>query len=225
MSALAPGSYVVISHSTDEFAPDRTHAASAAATERGATWIPRPKDEIARMCDGRDLVQPGLVLVSRWRPETEPRPDADQAWTYGGIVRVLGRLGRAVAGHPTLPATRPGTARTAASCRPPSPAPLPPGAAASRPTRRMRRPAAQPGRNGRSTRAARMPGPQGHASGRPRWRAPRRRAADQAPTEASGGSGQRRADRRTDRSPTPPETAFTRTGIRGPALRESYFHI
>ena len=88
MSALAPGSYVVISHSTDEFAPDRTHAASAAATERGATWIPRPKDEIARMCNGRDLVQPGLVLVSRWRPETEPGPDADQAWTYGGIARV-----------------------------------------------------------------------------------------------------------------------------------------
>jgi len=88
MSALAPGSYVVISHSTDEFAPDRTHAASAAATERGATWIPRPKDEIARMYNGRDLVQPGLVLVSRWRPEREPGPDADQAWTYGGIARV-----------------------------------------------------------------------------------------------------------------------------------------
>jgi hypothetical protein len=63
MSALAPGSYVVISHSTDEFAPDRTHAASVAATERGATWLPRPKDEIARMFNGRDLVEPGLVLV------------------------------------------------------------------------------------------------------------------------------------------------------------------
>jgi hypothetical protein len=43
---------VVISHSTDEFAPDRTHAASAAATERGATWLPRPKDEIARISIG-----------------------------------------------------------------------------------------------------------------------------------------------------------------------------
>jgi hypothetical protein len=86
MSALAPGSYVVISHSTDEFAPDRTHAASAAATERGATWLPRPKDAIARMFGGRELVEPGLVLVPRWRPEAEPGPDADQAWTYCGVA-------------------------------------------------------------------------------------------------------------------------------------------
>ena len=88
MAALAPGSYVVISHSTDEFAPDRTHAASAAATERGATWLPRPKDEIARMFNGRHLVEPGLVLVSRWRPDAEPGPDAGQAWTYCGVAPV-----------------------------------------------------------------------------------------------------------------------------------------
>jgi hypothetical protein len=88
ISALAPGSYVVISHSTDEFAPDRTHAASAAATERGATWLPRPKDAIARMFNGRDLVEPGLVLVPHWRPRAEPGPDADQAWTYCGVALV-----------------------------------------------------------------------------------------------------------------------------------------
>jgi hypothetical protein len=88
MSALAPGSYVVISHSTDEFAPDRTHAASAAATERGATWLPRPREEIALLFNGRDLVEPGLVLVPHWRPEAEPGPDADQAWTYCGVAQV-----------------------------------------------------------------------------------------------------------------------------------------
>jgi hypothetical protein len=88
MAALAPGSYVVISHSTDEFAPDRTRAASAAATERGATWLPRPKDEITRMFSGRDLIEPGLVLVSHWRPDAEPGPDADQAWTYCGVAPV-----------------------------------------------------------------------------------------------------------------------------------------
>jgi hypothetical protein len=88
MAALAPGSYVVISHSTDEFAPERTHAASAAATERGATWLPRPKAEIEAMFNGRPIVAPGLVLVSRWRPDTEPGPDADQAWTYCGVAPV-----------------------------------------------------------------------------------------------------------------------------------------
>jgi hypothetical protein len=88
MSPLAPGGYVVISHSTDEFAPERTHAASKAAAERGATWLPRPREEIARMFRGRELVDPGLVLVSYWRPDEEPGPDADQAWTYCGVAPV-----------------------------------------------------------------------------------------------------------------------------------------
>jgi hypothetical protein len=89
MAALAPGSYVVISHSTDEFAPERVHAASQAATERGATWLPRPKDAIARMFGGSELVDPGLALVSRWRPEgSVPALGADRAWTYCGVARV-----------------------------------------------------------------------------------------------------------------------------------------
>jgi len=88
MAALAPGSYVVISHSTDEFAPDRTHAASKAAAERGATWLPRSKDAIGRMFNGKTPIDPGLVLVSRWRPDREPGPDADQAWTYCGVAPV-----------------------------------------------------------------------------------------------------------------------------------------
>jgi hypothetical protein len=88
MAALAPGSYVAISHSTDEFAPDRTHAASKAAAERGATWLPRPKDAIARMFNDRTPVDPGLVLVSFWHPDSEPGPDADRAWAYGGVAPV-----------------------------------------------------------------------------------------------------------------------------------------
>ncbi|WP_300609216.1 SAM-dependent methyltransferase [Trebonia sp.] len=88
LAALAPGSYLVLSHSTDEFAPERTHAASQAAAERGAIWIPRGKDAIARMFNGRQLVEPGLVLVSHWRPDAGvPDANADRAWTYGGVAR------------------------------------------------------------------------------------------------------------------------------------------
>ncbi len=86
-AALAPGSYVVISHSTDEFAPERTHRASAEARQRGATWIPRGRDAIAAMFGGRELLDPGLVLVSRWRPDGEPDANADRAWAYGGIAK------------------------------------------------------------------------------------------------------------------------------------------
>jgi len=89
LAALAPGSYVVLSHSTDEFAPDRTHQASAEARARGAIWIPRGKDEILRMFNGRELLDPGLVLVSYWRPDGGvPGPNADRAWAYGGIAQI-----------------------------------------------------------------------------------------------------------------------------------------
>jgi hypothetical protein len=49
--------------------------------------LPRDKDAIARMFNGLPLVDPGLVLVSRWRPEGgSPGPGADRAWTYGGVA-------------------------------------------------------------------------------------------------------------------------------------------
>ena len=89
LDALAPGSYLILSHSTDEFAPERTHAASKAAMDRGAIWIPRGKDAIAAMFNGLPLVDPGLVLVSHWRPEGGlPTLGADRAWTYGGVAQV-----------------------------------------------------------------------------------------------------------------------------------------
>jgi len=52
LAALAPGSYLVLSHSTDEFAQERTHQASAEAARRGATWVPRGKEDILRTFNG-----------------------------------------------------------------------------------------------------------------------------------------------------------------------------
>jgi SAM-dependent methyltransferase len=88
LTALAPGSYLILSHATDEFAPERTDEASAGAAQRGAIWIPRGKDAILRMFNGLELLDPGLVLVSYWRPEGGvPDPNAARAWVYGGIAR------------------------------------------------------------------------------------------------------------------------------------------
>jgi SAM-dependent methyltransferase len=89
LAALAPGSYLVLSHFADEFAPERMHQASAEAARRGATWVPRGKDDILRMFNGLELIEPGLVLVSYWRPHGGVvAPNADRVWSYGGIARL-----------------------------------------------------------------------------------------------------------------------------------------
>ena len=89
LSALVPGSYLVVSHVTNERAPEKMRANSEVAESSGAVLIPRGRDAILRMFNGHELVEPGLVLVSYWRPDGgEPGPDADRAWAYGGVASV-----------------------------------------------------------------------------------------------------------------------------------------
>jgi hypothetical protein len=89
LAVLAPGSYLVISHATDEPSAEKMRANSEVAESSGAVLIPRSKDAILRMFNGRELVDPGLVLVSYWRPEGgDPGPNAERAWAYGGVAAV-----------------------------------------------------------------------------------------------------------------------------------------
>jgi hypothetical protein len=88
LAALAPGSYVAISHVTGEFAPEKMRQVTADNAARGSTFIGRSKEEISAMFNGRELVDPGLVLVSYWRPDGgQPDSNADRAWGYGGVAR------------------------------------------------------------------------------------------------------------------------------------------
>jgi hypothetical protein len=87
-AALAPGSYLVISHVTDEADPDRMHAITAEYAKRGTVFIGRGSAAIQRMFNGWDLVDPGVVLASYWRPEGgHPDHNADRVWAYCGVAR------------------------------------------------------------------------------------------------------------------------------------------
>jgi hypothetical protein len=89
LPTLAPGSYLVISHLTNEFAPEQMQALHDEAKRRGGETIrARSKAEIASMFGGRELLDPGLVLVSYWRPDGEPGLNADRVWAYGGVAPV-----------------------------------------------------------------------------------------------------------------------------------------
>jgi S-adenosyl methyltransferase len=92
LDALPPGSYVVASHMALDHAPARLNAVARTTQESGIQTQHRDSDEFARLTfSGLELVPPGVVLVSEWRPEgSGPRPEPSQVNLYGGVARKPG---------------------------------------------------------------------------------------------------------------------------------------
>jgi len=89
VDALPPGSYVTASHGSPEFNPEGAAAWTRSWRERGVPFQLRTTDEFADLVfRGLDLVDPGLVVVSEWRPQgTDLRPPAAEVAVIGGIAR------------------------------------------------------------------------------------------------------------------------------------------
>jgi S-adenosyl methyltransferase len=72
LAALPPGSYLVVSHPTDDFNPNRQGESIQRYNERVADQaVLRGRDETARFFDGLELVEPGVVAVAKWRPDSD----------------------------------------------------------------------------------------------------------------------------------------------------------
>jgi len=88
--ALAPGSYLIITHFTGDARPDlAAKVADEFARLRISTpLIPRTHPQILRFFNGFDLVEPGLVFPTLWRPEPPPaQPNPGAQWMYAGVGR------------------------------------------------------------------------------------------------------------------------------------------
>ena len=84
--ALAPGSYLAISHVTADFNPDSVTASARAYNTGPTPFTPRTGAQIARFFEGFELVEPGLVKIFDWRPdETEP-VDRTAGGAYGAVA-------------------------------------------------------------------------------------------------------------------------------------------
>jgi hypothetical protein len=86
--ALAPGSYLALSHGTADFHDQTLTDAGAAVYSRAtAPLVLRGHAQVAALFQGWDLVEPGLVQVPLWRPDGKlPRPgQLAKIGIYGGI--------------------------------------------------------------------------------------------------------------------------------------------
>ena len=88
--ALAPGSYLVLAHATDDSRPVVAQAAEKVYNHSvSAQARMRSRADILRFFDGFDLVDPGLVHIPRWRPDppAEVTGDAARFWVLAGVAR------------------------------------------------------------------------------------------------------------------------------------------
>ena len=89
LDALPSGSYLAASHLSAEHEPDGLAAGQRLYREAGIPMQIRDADVFASLAfRGLDLVPPGVVLVSEWRPDSnEPRPSPAEVSCYGGVAR------------------------------------------------------------------------------------------------------------------------------------------
>jgi hypothetical protein len=86
VSALPSGSYLVVSHPTDDFNPNRGESIQRYNERVADQAMLRDRDETTRFFDGLELVDPGVVAVSRWRPDSEEEAErASSMWC--GVAR------------------------------------------------------------------------------------------------------------------------------------------
>jgi hypothetical protein len=89
VDALPSGSHLVASHVTPEFDADGVNGLVRSYRAGGVPAQARPAADFVRLAfGGLDLVEPGVELVSEWRPEgADPRPSAAEVSWFGGVAR------------------------------------------------------------------------------------------------------------------------------------------
>lgn len=76
LDRLAPGSYLALSHLTGEFDRPTWQYISSQYDGTSHTMVVRDQATAKGFFDGLELIEPGVVLVNRWRPDPDGNPDA-----------------------------------------------------------------------------------------------------------------------------------------------------
>jgi hypothetical protein len=89
VAALPAGSHLVLTHSTAEIHGEPMLEVMRETTARGGTPIrARTRAEIERFFDGMELLEPGVVSCSRWRPVASGAGEPSEVYLFGGVGRI-----------------------------------------------------------------------------------------------------------------------------------------
>jgi hypothetical protein len=91
--ALAPGSYLVVCHACGDAKPEVASAFETVYKSKvKAQGQVRTREEIATFFDGFTLVEPGLVWLPEWRPDSpdDVPEDPSKFWGLVGVARYDG---------------------------------------------------------------------------------------------------------------------------------------
>ncbi|GAA4899462.1 SAM-dependent methyltransferase [Streptomonospora salina] len=88
VEALPPGSYLTVNDGTNVFS-DANAEAHREYNENsgGAPYIQRSPEELGAFFDGLEPVDPGLVSVTRWRPDPSPFGEPPEVDGFGAVGR------------------------------------------------------------------------------------------------------------------------------------------
>jgi hypothetical protein len=85
--ALAPGSYLALSHATGDFRAEAATKAASVYDSATSTITLRSHDEITAFFDGFEILNPGVVQLPMWRPDGRTPRDLSKILGYCGVGR------------------------------------------------------------------------------------------------------------------------------------------
>jgi hypothetical protein len=86
MAAVPSDSYLVISHPASDIRAQSMAEMAELLTQTGPPMTARSHAEVSRFFDGLDLVEPGVVALPSWRPDSADVP-AEYATGWCGVAR------------------------------------------------------------------------------------------------------------------------------------------
>jgi O-methyltransferase involved in polyketide biosynthesis len=88
VSAVPSGSYLAISHAASDISPEEMAEMIRRLNEHLAegNHVGRTRDVVARFFDGLEVLEPGVVKVTQWRPQSTTEAEGPTS-LWGGVAR------------------------------------------------------------------------------------------------------------------------------------------